>query len=87
MPRAVNVWTSEWAATGTKVLCPRYTFKVRAEWRANTGAAKQDTRVVTFPDDLIALAQAGGADREWLEGELKELLFKVARRLAKVDDE
>lgn len=85
MPRSVNVWTSDWRATGEKTQTPQYAFKVQAEWTTNAGVEKQAERIVYFPDDLIALAKLGGEDRDWVGEELKELLLKVARRLAKVD--
>jgi hypothetical protein len=41
---------------------------------------------VLFPDDLIALAQQGGDDREFVEEELRQLLLRVQRRLAGIDE-
>lgn len=87
MPRDVNIFTGNWTATGTRVLCPRYQFTVRVEWKTNAGVARSAERTVTFPDDLLALAQLGGADKAWIEDELRELMLRVARRLAKVDEE
>ena len=88
MPREVNVWTSDWRATGEKVQVPQYRFGIRVEWRTNKNVAKQHQRVALFPDDLLELVRDGDADdREWLEDRLRELLLDVQRRLAKVDKE
>lgn len=73
MAREVNVYTSNWKATGTNVSVPQYRVDVTLNWVNDAGVAHTRSETVKFPNFL---QNVGAADlKEWLT----ELMLREAR--------
>jgi hypothetical protein len=84
MPKGVNVFYSDWRALGTNAQCPRYSMTIRFEWTGNDDQPRStgDT-VITFPN---VLSQLTPAELSYFGDELQELIMRLARRRAGVDN-
>ena len=80
MPREVNVFITNWQATGQTVNTPQYSVDVRIDWTKNDGTADTRTATVRFPNVLAQLPVA------WVKQEMEDLLLRAARKLAGVDE-
>lgn len=52
MAREVNVYTSNWQATGLKVQVPQYTVDVTLKWIDDAGVAHTRSETLKFPNFL-----------------------------------
>lgn len=80
MPREVNVYTSNWRATGNTVSVPQYELKVRFQWLDNDGAGYVGERTVRFPNVLQNLHAGYVGER------MKEMLLDYVRLELGVDE-
>ena len=76
----VNVWLTNWHATGANVPVPQYKVDLTIEWNDKAGVPHSWTGAATFPNDLQLVPQA------WLKDVLEELVLRVARKRLGVDD-
>jgi len=79
-PREVNVYTSNWQATGVNVSVPQYMLTVRFQWIDQAGASHEGTRTVLFPNVLAQLPAVYVAER------MTEMLLAYARQALGVDE-
>jgi hypothetical protein len=80
MATNVNVWRTNWQATGANVPVPQYTMNLRLEWVNAQGEQKAWQGTATFPNDLQHVPTA------WLREHLEHLVLEVARKRLGVDD-
>ena len=78
--RDVNVFFSNWRATGTNVSTPQYAIDVTLNWTDANGSPRTATRTVLFPNLLAQLPAA------WVADEMKDLILRAARKYAGIDD-
>lgn len=76
----VNVWISNWHATGIDVPVPQYEVDLTIEWNDRAGAPHSWTGTAVFPNDLQLVPVA------WLKDVLEDLLLRCARKRLGVDD-
>lgn len=79
MARSVNVWTSNWRATGNSVPVPQYEQTIRMEWVTDDGQEREAERTVRFPNVLANIP----ARR--LKEYVEEMLMREARIMAGID--
>jgi hypothetical protein len=80
MARSVNVWTSNWGATGNTVPVPQYKVDVTLQWTTNDGEVKERSETIRFPNFL---QNVGAKDlKRWLT----ELMLREARQRLGVDE-
>lgn len=73
MTREVNVYTSNWKATGINVNVPQYSVDITLNWTDNEGAKHTRSETLKFPNFL---QKVGAADlKEWLT----DLMLREAR--------
>ena len=72
MARGVNIFTSNWTATGKNISVPQYSVEVRFEWVSDDGTTNTRTETLKFPNFL---SNVGGED---LKNWLTELLLREA---------
>lgn len=64
MAREVNLYTSNWKATGKNINVPQYSVDVTINWIDNDGVAHTRNETLLFPNFL---QNVGAADlKEWL---------------------
>lgn len=74
MAREVNIFTSNWKATGKSVSVPQYSVDLTINWIVGDGTKTTRTETLLFPN---ALSRVGADDlKEWL----LELLVREARK-------
>lgn len=74
MAREVNLFTSNWRATGLKIQVPQYSVDVRLDWIDNDGVSHTRSEILKFPNFL---QRVGAADlKEWLT----ELMTREAQQ-------
>lgn len=79
MAREVNVYTTNWKATGKNVSVPQYSVDVTLNWVNNAGVTHTRSETLKFPNFLQNM---GAADlKEWLT----ELMLREARQRLGVD--
>ena len=76
----VNVFYTNWRATGANVSVPQYAMDITINWTDDTGTARTATRTVQFPNFLAQLPPA------WAQQEMQELVLRAARKFAAIDD-
>ena len=54
----INLFTTNWHATGTNVSVPQYSMEVRVLWIDSEGVEHEGTRTVLFPNVLNNLPPA-----------------------------
>jgi hypothetical protein len=81
MARSVNVWTTNWRATGTNVQVPQYEQTIRIEWVDDAGEARKAQRTVRFPNVLANIPAR--RPKEYVEA----MLMREARILAGIDED
>lgn len=73
MAKDINIYTSNWKATGTNVNVPQYSVNVTLNWTDNAGIAHTRSETLKFPNFL---QNVGAADlKEWLT----ELMLREAK--------
>ena len=73
MARELNLFTSNWKATGKNISVPQYSVNVTLNWIDNDGEAHTASETLRFPNFL---QNVGAADlKEWLT----ELMIREAR--------
>lgn len=79
MAREVNLFTSNWKATGKNISVPQYTVDVTINWIDNAGVSRTRSETLKFPNFLQTV---GAADlKEWLT----ELMIRETRERLGVD--
>ena len=79
MAREVNLYTSNWQATGKNISVPQYNVNVTINWLDNEGVRQTRTETLLFPNFL---SRVGAADlKEWLT----DLMIREARQRLGVD--
>lgn len=79
MVREVNIYTSNWRATGTNVSVPQYAVDVTINATKNDGTGVTRSETLRFPNFL---QKVGAADlKEWLT----ELMLREARERLGID--
>jgi hypothetical protein len=74
MAREINLFTSNWKATGKNISVPQYSVDVTLNWIDDEGVSHTRSETLKFPNFL---ANVGAADlKEWLT----ELLVREARQ-------
>lgn len=74
MAREVNLFTSNWQATGKNISVPQYSVAVQLDWIDNAGVSHTRSETLKFPNFL---ANVGAADlKEWLT----ELMIREAQQ-------
>lgn len=77
MAREVNLYTSNWQATGKTISVPQYSVDVTINWIADDGTPNTRSETLRFPNFL---ANVGAADlKEWLT---ELMLRETQQRLA-----
>lgn len=79
MAREVNVYTSNWRATGNNVSVPQYAVDVTIKWVADDGTKKERSETLRFPNFLQNLTN--DELKEWLT----EMMLQEARQRLEVD--
>ena len=80
MAKEVNVWTSNWRATGNNVQVPQYAVDITLQWITDTGEKKERSETIRFPN---VLQNVKAADlKEWLT----ELMLREARQRLGIDE-
>ena len=79
MAREVNVWTSNWRATGGSVSVPQYELKVRVQWTDDDGTQHEQELTVRFPNVLAQMPTRYVAER------MKDMLLDYARYALGID--
>jgi len=80
MAREVNLYTSNWQATGNNIRVPQYSVDVTFNWIDNEGESHTRSETLKFPNFL---ANVGAADlKEWLT----ELMIREARERLRIDE-
>lgn len=79
MAREVNLFVSNWKATGKNISVPQYSVDVTINWIAKDGTTHTRSETLKFPNFLQTV---GAADlKEWLT----ELMLREARERLGVD--
>lgn len=74
MAREINLYTSNWHATGKNISVPQYSVDVTINWITNDGIARTASETLRFPNFL---SKVGAADlKEWLT----EMMIQEARQ-------
>ena len=74
MAREVNLYTSNWQATGKTISVPQYSIDVQLDWIDNEGVSHTRSETLKFPNFL---QNVGAADlKEWLT----ELMLSEAQQ-------
>jgi len=74
MAREINLFTSNWKATGKNISVPQYSVDVTINWTADDGGSHTASETLRFPNFL---QNVGAADlKEWLT----ELMTREARQ-------
>jgi len=74
MAREINLFTSNWKATGKNISVPQYSVDVTINWTADDGTPNTRSETLRFPNFL---QNVGAADlKEWLT----ELMTREARQ-------
>lgn len=74
MAREVNLYTSNWRATGKNISVPQYSVNVQIDWIDNEGLSHTASETLLFPNFL---SRVGTADlKEWLT----ELMIREAQQ-------
>ena len=64
MTRELNLFTSNWQATGKNISVPQYSVNVQINWIDNEGLPHTASKTLLFPNFL---SRVGAADlKEWL---------------------
>ena len=82
MARSVNVFTSEWVKTGTKVTIEQYSQKVRFDWIDDDGKPQTTTQVILFPNCLTDITIF---DDAMIREIVDQTMLTYARKKASVD--
>ena len=48
----INIYTSDWKATGNHISVPQYSMTIRAEWTDKDGESHTKTKTFNFPNVL-----------------------------------
>jgi hypothetical protein len=74
MAREINLFTSNWKATGKNISVPQYSVDVTLNWIDDEGVSHTRSETLKFPNFL---ANVGAADlKEWLT----ELMIREAQQ-------
>ena len=74
MARELNLFTSNWKATGKNISVPQYSVDVTLNWIDDSGGSHTASETLRFPNFL---QNVGAADlKEWLT----ELMTREARQ-------
>lgn len=79
MARNVNVWLTNWRATGITVPVDQYTVDIKIQWTADDGGQREHVETVRFPNVLRDVPVA------WLKDELVNLILRCVRKKLGID--
>lgn len=81
MARNINIWTSDWAATGVDVPFPQYSLQIRVTWIDDGGGEHDRTEDVLFPNCLAG--EFTQAERKEIA---EEIMLRAVRKRLGVDE-
>lgn len=77
--KGVNIYTTNWRATGKNISVPQYSVNVTIMWTDKLGVQKERSETLLFPNFLQTV---GAADlKEWLT----DLMIREARQRLEID--
>lgn len=81
MARNLNVWRTNWHATGITVPVDQYEVDIHIEWINEAGEPREHTETVQFPNVLRDVPVP------WLERKVERLLLEALRKKLNIDPE